>query len=522
MQSDFYSYRYFASEGFLPGYNFPRLPLSAFIPAARGAGRARRVPVSGRGSSRSPSSGRASIVYHEGARYLINRVILPAERTEDNQLVRRRGQAVRELRLPPPDRRDGAGPDLCERCEAPLDAPMHEPVPPAERRHQAPRPDQLATRRSALRQGYEIRTGVRFAERDGRATPHRATSSSDGDDVGDARPTATPRRSGGSTSAGRRREDREPARLRARHRARLLGEERPGGRRRPGRPDEPAAASASSPSSRTAATACSSSPTEPLDPSVMASLAGRAQERDPGRVPARGQRARGRAAARRATTAACSCSTRRPRAAPACCAGSSTTRRRSPRVAREALELCHFDPDTGEDLRQRARRAGGLRGRLLRLPAELRNQRDHRAARPQADPRLLLRARATPTVEVVAGGRRREPSTSSELERAGRLRARAALARLPRRRAATRCRPHAQQLHRAVPTPGPTSSTTDHSASSSSTARPRLPRRRAARRRQAAARLEDLGYTVIRFGHDDDDWAADRRQLSRASSGGDA
>ena len=30
--SDFYSYRYFASEGFLPGYNFPRLPLSAFIP----------------------------------------------------------------------------------------------------------------------------------------------------------------------------------------------------------------------------------------------------------------------------------------------------------------------------------------------------------------------------------------------------------------------------------------------------------------------------------------------------------
>ena len=31
-QSDFYSYRYLASEGFLPGYNFPRLPLSAYIP----------------------------------------------------------------------------------------------------------------------------------------------------------------------------------------------------------------------------------------------------------------------------------------------------------------------------------------------------------------------------------------------------------------------------------------------------------------------------------------------------------
>jgi len=34
-QSDFFSYRYFASEGFLPGYNFPRLPLSAFIPGRR-------------------------------------------------------------------------------------------------------------------------------------------------------------------------------------------------------------------------------------------------------------------------------------------------------------------------------------------------------------------------------------------------------------------------------------------------------------------------------------------------------
>jgi hypothetical protein len=36
MQSDFYSYRYFASEGFLPGYSFPRLPLSAWIGELQG------------------------------------------------------------------------------------------------------------------------------------------------------------------------------------------------------------------------------------------------------------------------------------------------------------------------------------------------------------------------------------------------------------------------------------------------------------------------------------------------------
>ena len=50
-QSDFYSYRYFASEGFLPGYNFPRLPLSAFIPGRRGS--ADEVPEPEKGSTAS-------------------------------------------------------------------------------------------------------------------------------------------------------------------------------------------------------------------------------------------------------------------------------------------------------------------------------------------------------------------------------------------------------------------------------------------------------------------------------------
>jgi hypothetical protein len=34
--SDFYTYRYLATEGFLPGYNFPRLPLYAYVPAVSG------------------------------------------------------------------------------------------------------------------------------------------------------------------------------------------------------------------------------------------------------------------------------------------------------------------------------------------------------------------------------------------------------------------------------------------------------------------------------------------------------
>ena len=33
-ESDFYTYRYLANEGFMPGYNFPRLPVRTLISAA--------------------------------------------------------------------------------------------------------------------------------------------------------------------------------------------------------------------------------------------------------------------------------------------------------------------------------------------------------------------------------------------------------------------------------------------------------------------------------------------------------
>ncbi|MGH3562366.1 MAG: helicase-related protein, partial [Mycobacterium sp.] len=78
LQGDFYTYRYFASEGFLPGYSFPRLPLSAFIPAERrtrnGEGdfiqRPRFIAIS--------EFGPGAFIYHEGARYQVTRVSLPA------------------------------------------------------------------------------------------------------------------------------------------------------------------------------------------------------------------------------------------------------------------------------------------------------------------------------------------------------------------------------------------------------------------------------------------------------------
>ncbi len=81
--SDFYTYRYLATEGFLPGYNFPRLPLYAFVPAVGIGGpkaaylqRARFLAIS--------EFGPGSLIYHEGRGYRVYKAKLPPGlRTDD-------------------------------------------------------------------------------------------------------------------------------------------------------------------------------------------------------------------------------------------------------------------------------------------------------------------------------------------------------------------------------------------------------------------------------------------------------
>ncbi|MEV5410024.1 DEAD/DEAH box helicase [Thermopolyspora sp. NPDC052614] len=71
--SDFYTYRYFASEGFLPGYSFPRLPLAAYIPGERRKGeyiqRPRFIAIS--------EFGPGALIYHEGGRYEVAKIQVP-------------------------------------------------------------------------------------------------------------------------------------------------------------------------------------------------------------------------------------------------------------------------------------------------------------------------------------------------------------------------------------------------------------------------------------------------------------
>jgi ATP-dependent helicase YprA (DUF1998 family)/very-short-patch-repair endonuclease len=161
-QSDFYSYRYFASEGFLPGYNFPRLPLSAFIPGRRGRDefvqRPRFLAIS--------EFGPRSIVYHEGSRYVINRVLLPAARLDDSRLPTVSVKRCSSCGYLHPIEGREPGPDLCERCNAPLDPPILSLL----------RLQNVSTKRrdrinsdeeERVRQGFEILAGVRFTRHDG-------------------------------------------------------------------------------------------------------------------------------------------------------------------------------------------------------------------------------------------------------------------------------------------------------------------------------------------------------------------
>jgi Lhr-like helicase len=160
--SDFYSYRYLATEGFLPGYNFPRLPLYAFIPGEGKSGsflqRARFLAIS--------EFGPRSLIYHEGRAYRVMKAKLPPEvRTGDGSEL-----ATRDLFI---CSNCGACHDTeIERCHA-CNAPMAGEVPVQrtlriDNVEAAPAERITANDEERVRQGFDIQTVFSWPKRDGR------------------------------------------------------------------------------------------------------------------------------------------------------------------------------------------------------------------------------------------------------------------------------------------------------------------------------------------------------------------
>ena len=172
--SDFYPYRYLASQGFLPGYNFLRLPVRA---------------LALRRSSREPDVihrprflglaefGPHNTIYHEGRKHRADAIVMPADGIDSlltsAKLCRRCGYW-----------HDGAdGAEVCENCHVSLDSnniyfPQHLLDMPTVRT--TPRERISSEEEERVRSGYDITTHYRF-----QGEPDTADIIADGEVLGE-------------------------------------------------------------------------------------------------------------------------------------------------------------------------------------------------------------------------------------------------------------------------------------------------------------------------------------------------
>ena len=171
-QSDFYPYRYLSTEGFLPGYNFPRLPVRALLTVrdqARSLDRPRFLGLQEFGPN--------NLIYHEGRRHQVIGVVMPPGGFDE---VREQARACKGCGF------IHAGPsvdaELCEHCGAQLTAEVSELMsrlllqPPA---RAGPRQRIRSEEEERVRTGYRIQTYFRYAE----GTGASATAADDDGEV---------------------------------------------------------------------------------------------------------------------------------------------------------------------------------------------------------------------------------------------------------------------------------------------------------------------------------------------------
>jgi hypothetical protein len=172
-ESDFYAYRYLASEGFLPGYNFPSLPVRAYISHGNDGefiSRPRFLALS--------EFGPDNVIYHEGAKYQIKRVWLPVQ---DPQERFKRAKVCQVCGYIHAD--EAVNDDICHNCGVILDnrglfvSLLEMPTVGTQRRDRI-----TCDEEERLRRGYEITIHFRYARTaDGRERRRQAEAQGAGD-----------------------------------------------------------------------------------------------------------------------------------------------------------------------------------------------------------------------------------------------------------------------------------------------------------------------------------------------------
>lgn len=176
--SDFYTYRYFASEGFLPGFSFPRLPLAAYIPGIKGGARGndsseylqrpRFLAISEFGPN--------ALIYHEGARYQVDRVLVPFSPDGGLGTVETSRSRVCEACGAHHEERPGI--EICEGCGEPLGGVI-EGLMRMTSVFTRPRDRISSDEEERRRAGFELATSYRFGGPGSRLTALNTESNGD-------------------------------------------------------------------------------------------------------------------------------------------------------------------------------------------------------------------------------------------------------------------------------------------------------------------------------------------------------
>ena len=156
LTSDFNPYRYLASEGFLPGYSFPRLPIAAYIPGGRLRNdgdymqRSRFLAIK--------EFGPRALIYHEGKRFEVTRVQLPPDSAGEvvTFSARRCDQCGYHAEVE-------AGNDRCELCDVPYPEPLNKLLP-LHTVYTTPRQRISSDEEERRRAGFKVVTSFRFAD----------------------------------------------------------------------------------------------------------------------------------------------------------------------------------------------------------------------------------------------------------------------------------------------------------------------------------------------------------------------